>query len=145
MLPRADSENAAGTIAGPDDHVIRLRRAVHEVPLPQRPLLAFDEQKRFAVEDEEVLLVSFPVVHPDRLARSEDDDGDPELREERLALLVRPPRERQAVPASLAVPPACLPSVDDEPAGAGGREAVSGLLERCFRDHGSMIGGRIPA
>ena len=59
------------------------RRAVHEVPLPQRPLLALDDQQRLAREHEEVLLVGLPVVHPHRLARARARRGDAELREVR--------------------------------------------------------------
>ncbi len=57
-----------------------------EVPLPQLPLLLLDDQERLTVEDEKVLLVSFPVVHRVRLARVEDDQIDAELREVRLGL-----------------------------------------------------------
>src|SRR5207237_7980245 len=77
----ADRHNDAGPVAGADDDVLRLRRAVHEVPRPQRPLLALHDQERLAGEHEEVLLVGLPVVHRHRLARPEDGDVDPELRE----------------------------------------------------------------
>jgi hypothetical protein len=79
---------------------------MHEVPLPQRPFLALDDQERLAGEHEEVLLTGFPVVHPDRLARPEDEQVDPDLREVRLGFEVRPTCERQALPSPLAVPPA---------------------------------------
>jgi hypothetical protein len=39
---------------------------VHEVPLPQLPFLAFDDEQRPAGEDEEVLLVVLPVVEAGR-------------------------------------------------------------------------------
>ena len=86
MLSCADTKHDAGAGTGADDHVIGAGRAVDKVPLPQRPLLALDEEQRLARENEEVLLVGFPVVHPDRLARPEDEQGDPDLWELRLAL-----------------------------------------------------------
>jgi hypothetical protein len=50
---------------------------VHEVPLSKRSLLAFDDEQRFAGQDEEVLLVGFPVVHRHRLPGPEQRDVDP--------------------------------------------------------------------
>src|SRR5713226_9393776 len=40
MLTRADGEDDAGRVSAADDYVLRLGGAVHEVPLPQWPLLA---------------------------------------------------------------------------------------------------------
>src|ERR1700693_3407594 len=71
VLTCADGEDDAGRVSAPDDHVLRLGGAVHEVPLRQRPLLTLDDQQRLAGEDEKVFLIGFPVVHPDRLTRRE--------------------------------------------------------------------------
>jgi len=38
--------------------VLGVRRAVDEVPRPQRPLLTLDEQQTLAGQDEKVLLVA---------------------------------------------------------------------------------------
>jgi hypothetical protein len=65
--------------------------------LPERPFLTLDEQQRVARDDEEVLLVRFPVIHPDRLARAEDVEADAELREGRVTF------EKQALAASFAM------------------------------------------
>ena len=77
-----------GAGSGADDRVLRVGRAVHEVPLPERALLALDDQQRLAGDDEEVLLISFPVVHRHRLARLEDLHVDPELGEVLLAFQI---------------------------------------------------------
>ena len=110
VLPRADGDDDAGAVPGADDRVLRVRRTVDEVPLPQRPLLALDDQHRLAGDDEEVLLVGLPVIHRHRLARPEHADVDPELREVQLALEVA---ERRA---PLGVVPARVAGVEDEPA-----------------------------
>ena len=75
----------AGPVAGADEHVLRPGGAVHEVPLPQRALLALDDEQRLAREHEEVLLIGLPVVHRHRLARPEHDEVDPDLREVRVS------------------------------------------------------------
>src|SRR5688572_16523634 len=62
VLARADRDHDARPEARADDRVLRPRRAVEEVPLPQRALLAFDDQERLAGDDQEVLLVELPVV-----------------------------------------------------------------------------------
>jgi hypothetical protein len=137
VLSRADPEHHARPVARADDHVLRPGRAVDEVPAAQRPFLALHDQHRLAREDEEVLLVRLPVVHPDRLARAEDEQRDPELREQGLGLLVGPAGEREAVAAPFAVTPARLAGVEDEPALACGREPRVGLLEPRLRNHGA--------
>ena len=86
MLARADGEDDAGALSGPDDHVLRPGGAVHEVPLPQRPLLALDDEQSLAGEHEEVFLIGFPVVHRHRLTRPEHTEADSDLREVRLTL-----------------------------------------------------------
>jgi hypothetical protein len=102
-----------------------------EVPCPQTPLLALDDQQRLTRDHEEVLLVGLPAVHRHGLARPEYVDGDPELREWELGLAV----EVAGRAAALAVPPARLAGVQDEPAVAGGDEPVLGRLERRLRNH----------
>src|SRR5207244_13494206 len=87
-LPRAYAEDDARPA---DDRVFRVRRAMDEVPLTQRPLMPLDDQGRRAGEEEEVLLVGLPVVHRQRLARPENGDPEPELVEDRVAAEVREP------------------------------------------------------
>ena len=92
-----------------DDHVLRPGGAVHEVPLPQRPLLALDDEQRLTREHEKVFLVGFPVVHRHRLIGPEHDEADSDLGEVRFAL------KAQTVTPPLAVAPARCTSVQDEP------------------------------
>ncbi len=88
-----------------------------------------------AGEHEEVLGVGFPVVHPDRLARPEHEQVDPELLEVPLEVGIRRAGEREAVSPALAPAPAGLPRVEDEPPLPGGHEPGFGLLRRGFGDH----------
>lgn len=60
MLTATDREDEARHLSGADDDVVRLGRAMNEVPLPQGPLLALDDEQRLAREDEKVLLIGFP-------------------------------------------------------------------------------------
>lgn len=129
MLARADRENGAGRVSGADDDVLGLGGAVDEVPLAQGPLLALDDQQRRAGQHEKVLLVGLPVIHPHRLTRREHEEADSNLRELRLAL------EGQASPPPLAVLPACLACVEDEPPLLGGREPTVGDFEPRLGDH----------
>ena len=81
LLQRADREDRARAVSGPEDHVLCSGRAVHEVPLPQLPLLALDDEQRLAGKDQEVLLIGLPVVHRHRLARLEHGETESEVRE----------------------------------------------------------------
>ena len=81
-----------------------------EVPLPERPLLALDDQEGLAREHEKVLLVRLPVVHPDRLAVPEHVEAHAELRKVRLTV------ERKRLAPRPAIAPARLLRVEDEPA-----------------------------
>src|SRR5207245_799661 len=81
VFARADRDHEARTISCPDDDVLRVRRAMHEVPRPQLPLPAFDDQNCLARDDEEVLLVALPVVQSHRLARPEHERIEAELLE----------------------------------------------------------------
>src|SRR4051812_14849276 len=85
----ADGEHDARAVAGADEDVFRPRRAVHEAPRAQEPLLALDQQEALARQDEEVLLRVLPVVEPVRLARMKDADADPDLLEVLAGRLVR--------------------------------------------------------
>ena len=62
MLARADGKDGAHCVSGADNHVPCLGGAVHEVPLPQWPLLALDDEQGLAGEHEKILLIGFPVV-----------------------------------------------------------------------------------
>jgi hypothetical protein len=101
----------------------------HEIPLPERPLLALDDQEPLAGDHEEVLLICLPVVHAHRLPGLENHEVNAELRKVLLLL------EVAELAAAVAVAPARLPRVQDEPTFALRGEAVSGLLERRFRNH----------
>ena len=117
-------EHQALPIPGPDDHMLGLGRAVHEVPLTKRALLPLDDQERLPGEHEEVLLIRLPVVHSHRLAGRESNEVDPQLRKLRVTL-------EAAVRASpFAGPPTRLASIENEPALARGDEAVFGRFER---------------
>jgi hypothetical protein len=132
-VARSHREDDARTVACADDDVLRLGRAVDEVPCSQRPLLALDNQERLTRDHEEVLLVGLPVVHRHGLGRPEHVDADPELRERERELGPAVEVARRA--ATFAVPPARLAGVQDEPAVAGGDEPVLGRLERRLRNH----------
>ena len=132
-VSRSDGQDGAGSVPGSHDHVLRPGRAVHEVPASERALLALDDQQRLAGEHEEVLLVGLPVVHRHRLARPEHEEVDADLPEVRLAL------ERQALPPSLAVTPACLAGIQDEPAFPDRHDPGLGLLERGLGNHRRII------
>jgi tRNA pseudouridine-54 N-methylase len=56
-FPCVNGKNNAAAVSGTDDYMLRLGRTVHEVPLPQRPFFAFDDEQGFAGEDKKVLLV----------------------------------------------------------------------------------------
>ena len=109
--------------------MIHANGTVDEVPLAKRPLLSFRYEERLAVENEEILLVSLPVVHRHRVARIEDEQVDPVLLELGLAV------EAHHAPARPAVVPHGVARVDDEPALAAGGEAVLGLFEPGFGNH----------
>ena len=139
VLAGADRQDGAGALAGSEDDVPGLRGAVHEVPLPQRSLLALDDEERLTGEHEEVLLVGLPMVHPDRLTRPKDEQVDPDLPEIGLALLVSLTGERQALAAFRAMAPAPFTRVQDEPSAADGREPHIGLLHLGLRDHMGIV------
>jgi hypothetical protein len=137
MLTRADGEDDAASISGPDDGVLRLGGAVHEVPLPQWPLLALDDQKRLAGEDEEVLLIGLPVVHPHLFTPPEHIETDSNLWERRFAF------EAQTLSSPLLVAPAAVTGVQDEPALRGGHKPSVGLFERGLGNHRWILERRL--
>ena len=132
MLARADGEDDARAAAGADDHMLCPGGTVDEVPLPERPLLALDDEQGFAGKDEEVLLVRLPVVHRHRFTRAEHDDADTELWEVRLAVESQNRLPLPAVPTGRS-------GVEDEPPLAGCHQPVLGLSKRSLRDHLPII------
>src|SRR5207248_2059350 len=129
LVAATEGQDRARAVAGADEHVLRPRRAVDEVPRAELPLLTLDEQQALAREDEEVLLDLLPVVHAGGLTRREDADVDADLLEPSLALEPGPRTER------VVLVPACLLRVDDEPALALWNEAGLRLLERRLLNH----------
>ena len=102
---------------------------MHEVPRLQVTLLALDDEEALARKNEEVLLRFLGVIHAVRLAGPEDPDVEPHFLEtSRLAV-------EQRVEPELALEPAQVACVDDEPALAGQLEAVFSLLERSLGNH----------
>src|SRR5262249_61191698 len=86
------------------------RRAVAEIPPPELPFLALDQQQRRAGEHEEPLLVFLAVIEGHRLARPQDADVDPDLFEA-VALAL----EAGVGAELLVVEPAGVARIDDEP------------------------------
>jgi hypothetical protein len=125
-----DSEHEAGTVTGSDEDVLRPGWAVDEIPCAEPPLLAFDQQQALAREHEEVLLCILSVVHPVRLARTENAEADPYLGEAKLLGFESP------VEPELALEPARVPGVQDEPPLAHRTEAVLYPVERGLGNHG---------
>ena len=106
---------------------------MHEIPRVQLALLAFDDQDRFARDDEEVLLIGLPVVHRHWFARPEHERIDAELLELPLAFEIV---ERNADgAAAVGVTPLGVAHVEDEPSLALRNEAVLGLLESRLGNH----------
>jgi hypothetical protein len=90
-----------------------------EVPLPERPLLTLDEQRALAGENEERLLLVLGVVEAVRLARLQDLNPDPELREHGVRALEDALRAGRALLAVLRRQPHGVAHVHDEPTLAG--------------------------
>src|SRR3954469_7916565 len=116
------------TRAGSDDRVVRTGWAVDEVPRAQGPFLTLDDQQCLAGEDEEILLVGFPVVHRHRLARAEPGQVDPELQEVSGTLDLGAFELAQNA-SSLSLPPVRVAGIEDEPAVAPRHETVLGRNE----------------
>jgi hypothetical protein len=102
---------------------------VDEIPCPERPLLAFGDQERFAREDEEVLLIVLVVVHGHRLPGTEDADVEAQLRPLDVSL------EECELAQRAIVSPARILRVEDKPAFADGNTPGAGVLERGFGHH----------
>ncbi len=126
MFARADRDHEARAVSCPDDHVLRVRRAMHELPRAQLPLLAFDDQNCLARDDEEVLLVALPVVQGHRLARLEYERIDAQLLE--LPFPFEVVRDQRYGAAAVGVTPLGVAHVEDEPALALRNEPVLRLF-----------------
>ena len=87
---------------------------MEEVPLPEGPLRALDEQRALAEQDEECLLLRLGVVEARRLAGFEHVEADAELRKLGLGAL-----EAAQRPARVPGQPPRVPHVENEPAVAG--------------------------
>ena len=152
----ADSNDDRRLVTRADDHVVRLGRAVDEIPGLERALLLLDDQHAPPREDEKSLLRRLAVVEADALSGLQHGDVDPELPKRPLALEVAPPSE------ALPLAPASVPRVHDEPAVDVRDQAELGLPERrlghalrlrralsdrdeCFDDGGVELGPRVPA
>jgi len=108
-----------------------------EVPRTQLPLLAFDDQHRFAQDDEEGLLVGLPVIHGHRFAWPEHEGIDAELFCLTLSFEIV---ERNADgAAAVRVTPDSVAHVDDEPSVARRDEPVLGLLQFRLENHERQI------
>jgi hypothetical protein len=103
---------------------------VEEVPRPEQPLLAVDEQPALAGQDEERLLLRLGVVEAVRLARLQHAQVDAELLE--LGARVLEPDTRAE---RLGRPPLGVPHVDDEPAVIRGHETRAAVREARLRRH----------
>ena len=101
--------------------------AVDEVPGFQRPLLAFDQQKTFAGEDEEVLLRVLAVIAAARLSRLEHADREADLSKRRVVAL-----DDAGIAEDGIRHPCGVAHVDDEPAVGGRDEAGIRLLQARF-------------
>jgi hypothetical protein len=106
---------------------------VEEVPLPERPLLVFNDEQRLAGQNEKALLVGFPVVHPYWRTRRKHAQEDADLQEVSIAFELA---TRRAV---LAPKPGGVASIQDEPALPARRTPGLRLVERCLRDHVPII------
>ena len=110
-LAGADREHDRGLVTRADDHVLRARRAVEEVPRAQWTLLTFDDEEALSAEHEKALLSGLLVVHRHRLSRRQDVEVDTEVVERRVVSSFEP-----TVATELVVEPRRVAGVDDEPA-----------------------------
>ena len=95
---------------------------LEEVPRPNQPLLALDEQRALPGQHQERLLLRLGVVEAVRLTRLQDVQPDADLRELELLALERALRTGRLLVALLRRQPLCVPHVHDEPAVTGGSE-----------------------
>ena len=99
-----------------------------EVPRLQPLLRSLDQQQALAAEHEEVLLLVLAVIHARGLTGLENADVEPQLGEALISL-------EAGVGAELAVEPARVAHVEDEPARSSrGKPALSGL-KRSLGNH----------
>ena len=133
VLARADREHHAAALTRAHDDVVRVRRAVHEIPAPEGSLLALHDQQRLAIQHKKVLLVGLPVVNPGRLAGVEHVEIDAHLRERRVAF------EPAAQPPPRPLQPARRARIDDEPAVPSRDQPMLRPLQRGLRDHARTL------
>src|SRR2546421_6037684 len=131
--PRAGHQDHGRSIAGAHEDMLGSGGTVEEVPRPEEPLLAVDEQPALPRQHEERLLLRLGVIEAVRLARLQDAEVDAELRERHVLTL-----ESAARAEGARQPPLGVPHVDDEPALAGGGEAGAGIVEPRL-EHGARI------
>src|SRR5262245_19060053 len=129
-FPGPDHEDHARAVAGADERVLRVRRAVDEVPRPESALFALDQQDAFNGADEGALLVERAVIPAARLSRPKHGNGEAEVRERHVVAL-----EDAGVSAHLVRHPGGLRDTDDEPPVGDRRDAVVELLESRLLDH----------
>ena len=79
--PGPDRDDDRRFLAGSDNDMLGLRRAVEEVPRLQFALFTLDDQDAGSSQDEECLLCVFPVISRQGLTGLEDVDVDAELPE----------------------------------------------------------------
>jgi hypothetical protein len=133
MITRAHREDETRHVSGTDDDVLRPRRAMDVVPLPQGPLLALDDQQRLTREDKKSFLIGFPVVYRHRRTGDEHAKEDAELTKLPIAL------EFTARRLARAMQPSRLASVQDEPPVTSRHEPGLRLFERRFGNHRQSI------
>jgi hypothetical protein len=122
--PGTDHQDHARSVSVAHEDVLRAGGAVEEVPRPQQPLPAVDEQLALPREHEERFLLRLRVVEAVRLARAEDADVDANLIERVVVALED---ARRAGP--IGRDPGGVAYVDDEPAFGGGREPGARVFE----------------
>src|SRR5262245_20316691 len=110
LLARADHQDRAGAVAGPDEGMAGPGRTVEEVPGAKAQLLVLDDRDALAREHQEVLLDALRVVLRVRLPGRQHLDVDAVVRKAVARRL-----ERHVGPRPLDRDGAGLRDVDDEP------------------------------
>jgi hypothetical protein len=127
----AGADEDGGLGPGADQDVLGPRRAVDEVPLPQRPLLAFDQRRCLSGQQEEHLVQLVAVVERHVLAGREDVDAEAERGPAVVAL------ERGEAPRPRRVEPPRVAGVQHEPAVVRGHTTVLGRFHCRLVWHGA--------
>src|SRR5579875_2351303 len=89
FFPRADAQHQSGLLARRHDGVSGPRWAMNEVPRAQRTLLAFDDQRAIAGENEEVLLPSLVVIKRHRASWLQPEQAHSEVIKMRRTLATK--------------------------------------------------------